>query len=153
MVLANLATLLEIEPRAITNWFWVAFIDAFDWVVEPNVLAMGVFATPLMTTKPYISGANYIDKMSDYCKKCAFHPKKTCPVTRLYWAYLARHQEQLAGNIRLRMIFATLRRRSAAKKEEDAEIYQKTIEALQAKTLLTPSLYTQPAAAKIKSKG
>ena len=38
MILANIATLLEIQPREITDWFWVAFIDAYEWVVEPNVL-------------------------------------------------------------------------------------------------------------------
>jgi hypothetical protein len=56
----------------------VAFIDAFDWVVEPNVLGMGTYALgQMMTTKPYISGAAYIDRMSDYCGTCAFDPKST----------------------------------------------------------------------------
>ncbi|MCA8955036.1 MAG: cryptochrome/photolyase family protein, partial [Planctomycetes bacterium] len=80
MVLANIATLLDVSPRELTDWFWVAYTDAFDWVVEPNVLGMGTFAVgDLMTTKPYVAGSNYIDKMSDYCDGCAFDPKKTCP--------------------------------------------------------------------------
>ena len=59
MVLANIATLLEIHPRDITDWFWVSFIDAYDWVVEPNVLGMGTYATgPLFTTKP-IAGSTH----------------------------------------------------------------------------------------------
>ena len=44
MVLSNLATLLDVEPRELTDWFWVAYTDAYDWVVEPNVLGMGTFA-------------------------------------------------------------------------------------------------------------
>ena len=53
MVLSNLATLLDVEPRQLTDWFWVAYADAFDWVVEPNVLAMGTFGVgELMTTSP-----------------------------------------------------------------------------------------------------
>ncbi|MBL8785346.1 MAG: cryptochrome/photolyase family protein, partial [Deltaproteobacteria bacterium] len=65
MVLANLGTTLGLSPRALTDWFWVAYTDAYDWVVEPNVLGMGTYALGgLMTTKPYVSGAAYIDKMS-----------------------------------------------------------------------------------------
>ena len=99
MVLANIATLLEIKPREITDWFWVSFIDAFDWVVEPNVLAMGTFATgEVLSTKPYIAGAGYINKMSNFCKGCTFNPKKNCPLTRLYWAYLDKHRERFKDN-------------------------------------------------------
>ena len=82
MVLSNLAVLLDVDPRELTDWFWVAFTDAYEWVVEPNVLGMGTFATgELMTTKPYIAGSGYIHRMSDYCKGCAFHAKRTCPLT------------------------------------------------------------------------
>lgn len=68
MVLSNLATLLGVSPRELTDWFWVAYADAYDWVVEPNVLAMGTYAAgEVMTTKPYVSGSAYIDRMSDHC--------------------------------------------------------------------------------------
>jgi (6-4)DNA photolyase len=44
---------LDVWPRKITDWFWVAYTDSYDWVVEPNVMAMGTFAVgKLMTTKP-----------------------------------------------------------------------------------------------------
>ena len=80
MILSNLATLLDVRPREITDWFWVAYTDAYDWVVEPNVLAMGTFAVgELMTTKPYISGAAYIDRMSDFCADCRFDPRNELP--------------------------------------------------------------------------
>ena len=98
MVLANLATLLDVSPRELTDWFWIAYTDAYDWVVEPNVLGMGTYAVgDLMTTKPYVSGAAYIARMSDYCDRCAFDPKTTCPITRLYWAFFARHEGRLQG--------------------------------------------------------
>ena len=45
MVLGNLATLFGLSPRQLTDWFWVAYVDAFDWVVEPNVLAMATYGT------------------------------------------------------------------------------------------------------------
>ena len=121
MVLSNLATLIGVDPRALADWFWVAYTDAYDWVVEPNVLGMGTFATgPLMTTKPYVSGAPYIDRMSDYCGGCRFHPKRDCPVTPLYWSFLARQRDRLADNHRVRMPLRSLakRKREAVERDE-----------------------------------
>ena len=112
MILSNLATLLDVRPRELTDWFWVAYTDAYDWVVEPNVLGMGTYALGgLMTTKPYVSGAAYINRMSDYCGLCAFNPKTDCPFASLYWAFLARHEAVLKSNPRLRMPMASLGKR------------------------------------------
>lgn len=131
MVLANLATLLDLSPREVTDWFWVAYIDAFDWVVEPNVLGMGMYAFgPIMTTKPYVSGAAYIDRMSDYCTGCRFDPASTCPITRLYWAYLARNEARLAGNMRMAMPMRSLAKRTAAQRSEDAATFERVSAAL-----------------------
>jgi deoxyribodipyrimidine photolyase-related protein len=124
MVLSNLATLLDINPRELTDWFWCAFTDAWDWVVEPNVLGMGTYAVGgIMTTKPYVAGSAYIDKMSDYCEHCPLTPGKTCPITRLYWAFLARHEKTLAGNPRLFMPMNALKKRSAAERSKDHEAF------------------------------
>ena len=123
MVLGNLATLLGVEPRELTDWFWVAYADAFDWVVEPNVLGMATFgAGEVMTTKPYLSGAAYIDKMSDYCGDCAFDPKRDCPITPLYWNRLGETEARLRGNQRLSMPLAAVRKRDAALRARDAEV-------------------------------
>lgn len=125
MVLSNLATLLDVSPRELTDWFWVAYSDAYDWVVEPNVLGMGTFALgELMTTKPYVSGAAYIDRMSDYCKSCRFDPRRTCPVTSLYWAYLARHESQLASLQRMRLPLASAAKRSRAQRSDDKKVFE-----------------------------
>jgi deoxyribodipyrimidine photolyase-related protein len=125
MVLCNLAALLEVEPRRLADWFWVAYIDAYDWVVEPNVLAMGSYALgPLMTTKPYVSGAAYIDRMSDYCSTCAFDPKTDCPITNLYWAFLDRHNEILADNHRMRLVLSSLGRRDRSKRDQDRIVFE-----------------------------
>ena len=124
MILGNLATLLELDTRALSDWFWVAYTDAFDWVVEPIVLGMATWASAgVMTTKPYISGAAYIDRVSDHCAPCRFHPKKDCPITRLYWAWLGRHAAELEGNVRMAMPLRSLAKRSAEKRAEDAEVF------------------------------
>ena len=115
MILSNIANLLDVSPRELTDWFWEAYIDAYDWVVEPNVLGLGTFGTgKLFTTKPYVSGANYINKMSDYCRSCQFDPAKNCPISPLYWAFLQRHADVLASNQRLAMPYRTMRARSVS---------------------------------------
>ncbi len=139
MIISNLGTLLDWSPRALTDWFWCAYIDAYDWVVEPNVLGMGTYAVgDLMTTKPYVSGAAYIRKMSDFCVDCAFDPKKDCPVTHLYWAYLERHRPCLDGNHRLRLPLASARKRSATRKTRDAVVFEVVRTTLEAGGRLDP---------------
>jgi len=139
MILSNLATLLDVRPRELTDWFWVAYTDAYDWVVEPNVLGMGTFALgDVMVSKPYVSGAAYINRMSDYCTVCAFDPKINCPVTSLYWAFLARHRDTLQGNPRLQMPMASLGKRDASQKRRDQQVFRKVRDTLIEGAVLTP---------------
>jgi deoxyribodipyrimidine photolyase-related protein len=123
MVLSNVATLLGVAPRELADWFWVAYTDAYDWVVEPNVLGMGTFAVgDLFTTKPYVSGAAYIARMSDFCRSCAFDPKRDCPLTSLYWGFLAECERALRGNPRLAMPLRSLARRPSARRAHDRAV-------------------------------
>jgi deoxyribodipyrimidine photolyase-related protein len=143
MVLGNIAALLDVNPRELCDWFWCAYVDAFDWVVEPNVMGMSSFAAgDLMVTKPYISGAGYISRMSDYCRRCAFHPKKNCPLNRLYWAYLVRHESRLQGINRLRPVLAGLKKRDAALKKKDARVFKRLTAVLTAGEQATPEAGT-----------
>ena len=145
MVLSNIATLLDVDPRELTDWFWVAFADAFDWVVEPNVLGMGSFGLgDLFVTKPYVSGSNYIDKMSDFCADCRFDPADNCPLKRLYWAFLERHEDKLADNNRMNMVMASMRKRSDATKQRDRRIFEQVRETLLDGEELTPEDLTTP---------
>ena len=120
MVLSNLATLCGFSPRELTDWFWFAYVDAYDWVVEPNVLGMATYADGGLTaTKPYVSGAAYINRMSNFCGHCQYDPKKStgegsCPFTSLYWTFLERNEPLLAGNFRLKMPYNTLHRKPAS---------------------------------------
>jgi len=140
MILANVATLLDVSPRELTDWFWVAYTDAYDWVVEPNVLGMGTYGLGgLMTTKPYVSGTPYINKMSDYCPQCSFNPKKNCPISRLYWAFLERHRKALQNNPRMKLVMASSTKRSRAKKQADRAVFQKVSRTLSHGDKLTPS--------------
>ena len=146
MVLGNLATLLDVSPRALTDWFWVAYVDAYDWVVEPNVLAMATFgAGDVMTTKPYVAGAAYVDRMSDLCDGCAFDPARDCPLTPMYWAFLERHAGALAGVQRMQVPLAALRKRPAARRAEDAAVFARVSEALARGEVVRPAQATLPA--------
>lgn len=67
MVLGNFMLLCEFDPDEVYRWFMELFIDAYDWVMVPNVYGMCLFADGgTFATKPYIGGANYIKKMSNY---------------------------------------------------------------------------------------
>lgn len=120
MVLSNIATLAGVTPRALCDWFWFGYIDAYDWVVEPNVLGMSTYGDGgQMTTKPYVSGTAYIHRMSDYCGDCALDPKRTtgrgaCPITAMYWRFLDLHQERFATDPRMMMPVRSLRAKKPA---------------------------------------
>ena len=125
MVLSNFALVVGVSPKEIEDWFHAAFIDAYDWVMQTNVIGMGQFADGgILASKPYASSANYINKMSDYCKNCVYDLKqrigeKACPFNFFYWNFLSRHQEQLRSQGRMNLVLGNLKRMSA---EELAEI-------------------------------
>lgn len=67
MIFANFMNLAQFNPDEVYQWFMEMFIDSYDWVMVPNVYGMSSFSDGgKMSTKPYISGSNYIKKMSDY---------------------------------------------------------------------------------------
>jgi deoxyribodipyrimidine photolyase-related protein len=106
MVLGNLMLLCEIHPAAVYRWFMELFIDAYDWVMVPNVFGMGLTSEGgIFTTKPYICGSNYLRKMSDY------QPGPWCDVMDgLLWRFVANHEATLKANHRLAPMVANLPR-------------------------------------------
>jgi deoxyribodipyrimidine photolyase-related protein len=116
MVLGNWAMLAGVDPREVNDWFLELFVDAFDWVVTPNVMGMSQYADPGFTSKPYVAGGAYIDRMSDHCRRCPYDPRRSvgadaCPFTTLYWDFVDRHHDLLASDPRLAVIAASWRRR------------------------------------------
>jgi len=104
MVLGNFMLLCELHPDAVYQWFMELYIDAYDWVMVPNVYGMSQFADGgLMSTKPYISSSNYILKMSNYPKG------DWCQVwDGLFWRFMHKHREFLGDNQRLGMLVKML---------------------------------------------
>lgn len=107
MVLGNLALGLGVQPGQVHDWFHATFIDAYEWVMVPNVYGMALYADGgEMMSKPYISTGRYVDRMSDHCDGCRFDPAQrtgedACPLSTLYWDFLDRNAEQLGGNHRM----------------------------------------------------
>ncbi len=100
MILGNFMLLCEFDPKEVYRWFMELFIDAYDWVMVPNVYGMSQFADGgLFATKPYISGSNYIFKMSNY-KKEDWH--KTWD--GLFWRFMDVHRDFFLSNPRLGML-------------------------------------------------
>ncbi|HMO24697.1 MAG TPA: cryptochrome/photolyase family protein [Tepidisphaeraceae bacterium] len=116
MILCNFATLVGINPQAVNDWFLAMYIDSHDWVVTPNVIGMGMNADGgTMATKPYVSSAAYINRMSDYCAGCQYNPRTrtgedACPFNYLYWTFLSHFRKQLGKNPRMSMILKHLDR-------------------------------------------
>lgn len=116
MVLGNAMCLLRTEPDAVYEWFMEMFVDAYDWVMVPNVYAMSQFAAgEAITTKPYISGSNYLRKMSD------LPPGTWCDDwDGLYWTFVRDHFDVFAGNPRSRVVATAYGRLDPAKKAAHA---------------------------------
>jgi deoxyribodipyrimidine photolyase-related protein len=123
MVLGNFALIAGVRPQEINDWFLVAYVDAFDWVVSPNVLGMSQYADlGSFTSKPYASGGAYISRMSNHCAGCQFDPKKSvgedaCPFSSLYWDFLDRHSALFSKNQRMSMILAGWKKRKSEDKQ------------------------------------
>jgi len=111
MVLANFATLWGVEPKQLNEWFHATYVDAYHWVTTPNVIEMGQYGEGIFASKPYVSSANYINKMSDYCGDCYYYNTKdtgdrACPFNALYWDFLDRNEDQLRSNHRMGLMYS-----------------------------------------------
>lgn len=116
MILSNFALILGVNPQQLEAWFHAAFIDAYDWVMQTNVIGMGQFADGgILASKPYAASANYVNKMSDYCQHCIYdkgdrHGEKACPFNTFYWDFLDRHRDKLRAQGRMNLILKNLER-------------------------------------------
>ncbi len=114
MVLGNFMLLCRFDPNEVYRWFMELFIDAYDWVMVPNVYGMSQFADGgTFTTKPYISGSNYVLKMSDETKG-----PWTDIWDALFWTFIGDHQELFLKNPRSSMMARNWQKFSELKRQE-----------------------------------
>ena len=114
MVMGNFMFLLKIHPNDVYKWFMELHIDAYDWVMVPNVYGMSQFSDGgIMSTKPYISGSNYILKMSDYKKG------EWCDIwDALYWNFINENRDFFKKNPRTSMMINMYDRKSDEMKKK-----------------------------------
>ncbi len=130
MVLTNAATLAGYDPASVNDWMAHSFLDGAEWVMEANVIGMGLFADGGATaTKPYVAGGNYLSTMTDFCRGCAYSPKertgsRACPLTTLYWQFFVDQAEVLASVHRVAPV-----RRAALARNDLPEIAARAPEA------------------------
>lgn len=124
MVTGNFALLAGVDPHRVHEWYLAVYADAYEWVEAPNVIGMSQFADGgLVGSKPYVSGGNYINKMSDYCKSCRYDVKEktgegACPFNALYWHFLDRHAGRFSKNPRMAQMYRTWGRMVEEKQTE-----------------------------------
>jgi len=124
MVTGNFALLAGIHPDEVDNWYLGIYIDAFEWVEITNTRGMSQYADGgIVGSKPYISSASYIDKISDYCKNCYYKStlktgEKACPFNSLYWNFFDQHKDKLRSNFRLKMMYSVWDKMNENQKEE-----------------------------------
>ena len=120
MVLGNYFLLGGYEPKAVLRWYTEMYLDAYDWVMVPNVLGMILFADGgWFATKPYAAGAAYQEKMGNHCASCRFDPKQkegpnACPFHSLYWNFYGTHAKTFQGNPRIGMMVKMWEKKSPA---------------------------------------
>jgi deoxyribodipyrimidine photolyase-related protein len=139
MVIGNFSLLAGIHPDEVDKWYLGVYIDAIEWVEITNTRGMSQYADGgLVATKPYVSSANYIDKMSDYCSGCIYDKNKkvgegACPFNSLYWNFFNKHESKLKTNPRIGMAYVTWSQMNEDTKKEilnQAKKYLEHIEEL-----------------------
>jgi len=129
MIISNLMLLCRIDPKEVYKWFMEMYVDSSDWVMGPNVYGMAQFSDGgIFATKPYISGSNYIRKMSHYKKD------QWCDTwDGLYWMFIRDHEDFFKKNYRMSMMVKLLEKMDKEKqkrifKEANLFISQVTLE-------------------------
>ena len=126
MVLGNFMLLCEFDPDDVYKWFMELFIDAYDWVMVPNIYGMSQFAEGgMMSTKPYISGSNYLIKMGDF-KKGEWQQIWDA----LFWRFFHVHRDFFESNPRIGMLLKTFDKMPADKRNNYLHIAEKYLQSL-----------------------
>jgi len=124
MILGNIMVLCEIDPDEVYRWFMELFIDAYDWVMVPNVYGMSQYADGgIITTKPYLSSSNYIRKMSD------FKEGPWCEVwDGFYWRFIRKHRDLFSRNPRMKVMVNQLDRMGKERLKHHLLVAEKFLE-------------------------
>ena len=139
MVIGNFALLAGCDPDEIDQWYLGVYADATEWVQITNTRGMSQFADGgIIGSKPYVASANYINKMSNYCKGCHYdkdqrYGDKACPFNSLYWNFYLSKEKHLKKNQRVSMMYRLIEKMEPAEIEkikQQAEIYLQEVNSI-----------------------
>lgn len=139
MVIGNFTLLAGCHPDEVDQWYLGVYADAAEWVQITNTRGMSQFADGgIVGSKPYVASANYINKMSNYCKGCVYdkdkrYGNKACPLNSLYWNFYLSHEKELKKNQRVSMMYRILEKMEPIEIEkikQQASVYLQEINTL-----------------------
>ena len=108
MVLGNWFLLSQYDPESVFEWFSSMYVDAYDWVMVPNVYGMSQYADGgIISTKPYISGGNYLQKMGGWWPN--LKQAQESEFTDRYWEFIKSNREKLKNIPRMSIILSNNR--------------------------------------------
>ena len=124
MYLGNYMLICMFRPNDIYEIFMEWTIDAYEWVMVPNVYSMSTFSDEgLMMTRPYFCSSNYILKMSDYKKD------KWCEILdAIYYNFLNTHQKYLEKNYAIARQVSFWKKKSKEDQKKILEIAKKYLD-------------------------
>lgn len=134
MVLGNYFLIGGFHPKEVLDWYTAMYVDAYDWVMVPNVIGMVLHADgSYLATKPYAAGSGYISKMSNYCQNCQYNPKlktgeSSCPYNSLYWNFFDQHKDRFRKNPRVAMMIRSWEKRSEDDRQKVVKHAQQFLE-------------------------
>ena len=124
MVTGMFGVTAQIKPQQLCDWYLAVYVDAVEWVELPNTAGMALFADGgRFASKPYIASGAYVKRMSNYCSNCKYEPERrigptACPLTTLYWNFMAQHESWLAANPRTALMVKNLQRLTADERQQ-----------------------------------
>jgi deoxyribodipyrimidine photolyase-related protein len=121
MYLGNYMLICMVDPKYVYEIFMEWTIDAYEWVMIPNVYGMSQYADGgIIMTRPYFASSNYILKMSDYKKDtwCKIYDA-------LYYNFINEHEKYLASNYATSRQVAFWRKKDDQQKKEILNIAKK----------------------------
>lgn len=105
MIAGNLMIVCEIQPEQMYKWFSELFIDAYDWVVVPNIYGISQFVeNSSVVNKAYIGPSNDVLDVSDYTRGVW-----SDTWDGLFWRFVDKNQALLGKNPRMRVMVQRLK--------------------------------------------
>ena len=95
MYLGNWFLINQIDPKEVYRIFMEWTVDAYDWVMAPNIYGMSQYADGgMITSRMYFASSNYIIKMSHFKKDKQWESIWDA----IYYSFIDKHYNVLTKN-------------------------------------------------------